>query len=493
VVREIAGRPCVGIAGFLLAIAIATPALAADGPAPIALPPPIPDVTLSTRAPTQQTDGEALDLAACLTRALQKSPLLDAARAGTDAFKAKLDQAESFQWPHIRVDAFASPMPGRRGTVLSGYTDWDQWGAFLYTEINGYVPLYGFGKIRHLKKAARLGVQVGRAQEQIARAEVRFRVLKAYFGLMFARELQSVMDEGHGYFEKARRHMAKMKESDDPSFDPVDEMKIRVFDAQFQSRDLESRRLLALALANLRYAMGEDPQSGPDVATGEASTIQPLRSVTLVEAIEAAIAGRPELVALRTGVAARSSEVDARYWHMYPDFVVAGRFTAAYCNVADKPSSPFANNPYNGWSGGAGLGLRWDLDLARKLGEWREAKAVRNKLMADMDEADHGVRLEVEKLFREMTDAHLMVGAQQDALKAARGWVVSKLDLYENDLATLRDVMDGLLPFFQSRLDLLKAMHDYDVSVAALERSAGLLLVPVNGTLQDGQAPSSRE
>ena len=57
---------------------------------------------------------------------------------------------------------------------------------------------------------------------------------------------------------------------------------------------------------------------------------------------------------------------------------------------------------------------------------------------------------------------------------------MSKLDLYENDLATLRDVLDGLLQFFQSRLDLLKAIHDYDVAVAALERAAGLDLVPVS-------------
>lgn len=477
-----------------LATLAATPsAHAATDPTAPALPPPVPAVTVVAPAPPQAVVPGAIDLATALSLAQRQSGLIEAARAGTETFEAKLTQAESFQYPHVTVSSLLAPMPAHRGDAIKGGTNYDDWGVFSYTEASGYVPIYGFGKIRHLKKAARLGVSVGKALEDIARAEVRFRILKGYFGLVLARELQSVMDEGRGYFDKAKSHVAKMKAADDPSFDPVDEMKIRVYDAQVQSRELEAGRMRDLALGSLRHAFGEDPQSGPDVVTAAPEPIIPLRTVTLADAIEAASTGRVDLVALRRGVAARASEVNARYWAMYPDFVLAGRFTIAYTSNADHQGSPFANDPFNGWGAGGGLALRWDLDLAKKIGEWREAKANRRKLAADLAEAERGVRLEVEKLFLEMRDARAMVSAQQDALKAARGWVVSKLDLYENDLATLRDVLDGLMPFFQARLDLLKAIHDYNVSVASLERATGLDLVPVASTASTVAPDAARE
>jgi outer membrane protein TolC len=445
-----------------------------------AIPPaPADDVTVSTSARTVEAAPGALDLAKVLDLAMRQSALIEAAMAGTEVFEARVAQADSFQYPRVKLDSMVGPTPAKRGTPEDGWTDMSEWGVLASVELTGYVPLYGFSKIRHLKKAARLGVEVGKALEDIARAEVRYRVMKGYFDLALARELQSVMAEGRGYFNTAKRHVETTKAEDDPSFDPIDEMKIRVYDAQVQGRELESIRQRAQALGGLRQAFGEDPQSGPDVLTPPLEALTPLREVTLDQAIDAAVQERTDLVALRLGVKARGAEARARYWAMYPDFVLAGQFSFHYSNVADAQHSPFASNPYNGWSAGGGLALRWDMDLARKLGELRETRANRDKLSADLADAERGVRLEVEKLFLEMRDAKTMVDAQTDALKAARGWVVSKLDLYENDLATLRDVLDGLLQFFQCRLDLLKAIHDYNVAVAALERAAGLDLVPV--------------
>ncbi len=479
---------------LLLAAATALiPAAQARADLPKSPPPPAPDITLSTAAPETAAPVPGLGLREALDRALRQSSLIEAARASTAVFAARLDAAEAIQYPRLKMDTLIAPMPAHRGNPIQGHTDMSDWGVILYGELSGYQPLYTFGKIEHLLKASRLGVEVGKAQEAIARAEVRYKVLKGFFGLSLARELHAVMDEGRGYFDKAKRHVRSLKQADDPSFDPVDEMKIRVYDAQLLSRELEVARLSALALASLRQSIGENPQAGPGIATSAPQPLVPLREVTMEQAIQAAVDARPELVALRTGVQARSEEAKARYWAMYPDIVLAGKFSITYNNNADHQPSPFAYNPYNGWNLGGGLALRWDLDLGKKLGEWREAKANRRKLVADLDEAERNVRLEVEKLYREMADARSLVGAQQDAMKAARGWVVSKLDLYENDLATLRDVLDGLMPFFQARLDLLKAIHDYDVSVAALERATGLELVPLDAPPAGNAADPPRE
>jgi len=430
------------------------------------------------------TLDEALDLA------LRQSDLVRAARAGTEALEAQLDQAEALAWPHLRLEGLLAPTPGQRGNALKGRTDYDDWGVFLRGELTGYVPLFGFGKIRHLKRAATLGVEVGRHREAIARAEVRYRVLRAWHALGLARELREVLDEGRGYFEQARKHVEALKREDDPSFDPVDEMKIRVYDVQVRSRELEAARGLALAEATLREVLGLAPGEPVTADPGPPTLETPVREVTLEETMAFALENRPELVALRSGIEARKAETEARKRNLFPDFVLVGRLSGAYTSVADNQPTPFADDPWNGWGAGAGLGLRWDIEIGRRLGEWREARAGLARLEAEGRDAERGIRLEVERCFREMQDARQLAEAQQAALKAARGWVVSKLDLYENGMATLRDVMEGLVQFFQTRLDLVKATYDWNVSVAALERASGLRLFPVGPGAIPADAPA---
>jgi outer membrane protein TolC len=80
-----------------------------------------------------------------------------------------------------------------------------------------------------------------------------------------------------------------------------------------------------------------------------------------------------------------------------------------------------------------------------------------------------------------MADARTMADSQGQALKAARDWVEDKLDKYEHDQASLRDALDGLLPYLLARLEAQKALYDFDVAAAALERASGMDLVPLAG------------
>lgn len=432
----------------------------------------------STDDAAASESSRRLTLDQAISHAMAHSGIIVAARADTEIFAAKLAAARWQHWPHFSVNSMLTPMAAQRGDPMNGRTDTGEWGIFTRTEVSGYLPLVTFGKIHHLKQARALGVDVGRAQEDIARAEVRYQVLKAFFALSLARELSGVVREGRDYFDKAKRHVRRLEEEDDPSFDPVDKMKIRVYDAQVEQRDLDARRALALALGQARRMVGADPQGDIDFATRPPEPIVPRMTVDLAAALDAAMGSRPELVALRRGIAARKAEVAARWASFFPDLVLVGRFTYGYSNVADPQDSPFANDPFNSYHVGGGIALRWDLEIGRKLAEWNEAKAQQAKLQAQLDDAERGVRLEVEKLFREMEDARKVLAAQEDALRAARGWVLAKTDLYENGLSELRDILDGLVQFFLSQMAHLQAIYDFNVSVAALERASGLALVP---------------
>ncbi len=414
-----------------------------------------------------------LTLPDAIEYAREHSGIVAAARAGTEALEAKLRQAEWTAWPHASVRALLAPMARQYGNPVSGGTDLGEWGVFAYTEVTGTWPLVTFGKISNLKEAARRGVDVGRAREEIARAEAAFRVKRGFHALALAREMAEVIREGRDYLDKARRHLDDLEAADDPSFDPVDRMKMRVYDASVLGRELQATRGAEVARAALRVTLGLDPTDPVDFEAGAPRPVAAPEDLSLEDLVRRALEARPDLLALRRGVRAREAEVAARRAAFFPNLFVAGQFKYGYSNVADPQPSPFANDPFNTYTAGGAVGVEMDLEIGKKLGELREAEAEVERLRAETREAENGVRLEVEKLYREMRDARRMVAAQEDAVAAARGWVIAKTDLYDNDLCDLNDVLAGLVQFFQARMDALQAVHDFNVAVAALERAVG--------------------
>jgi outer membrane protein TolC len=457
-------RDVIASLGFALVLAI-PPAVRAD------------DATLSQgEAPVAAPAPAVMSVAEALEHAMKHGSLIEAAKGGTAVFEAKLKAAQALAWPHVEGIVFGAPKPREYGPAGQGETDFSTWGILARAEVSGYVPLYTFEKISRLKDAATLGIEVGRAQETIAAAETRFMVLKAAYGLSLARELTSVIAEGREYLEKARKRIDELSKSDDPSFDPVDRMKLRVYDAQVLAKELEAKRAVDLSEALLRTAIGLTPDDATTFRVTAPAPVEPRGARELDALVFQALEERPELVAIKKGVAAKRALVDAKRAAYWPDLLAVGMARYTYSNVSDRTGM---DDPYNGYAAGAGLAIRFDLDIAKKQADVREAEAELGKLEAEAVGAERGVRLEVTKLFREMADGRALVDAQLAAKEAARGWVIAKTDLYENGLADMDDVLTALVAFFQARIDQLRAIHDFNVAVAALERATGARLIPL--------------
>jgi len=423
---------------------------------------------------TQKKIGlkEAIDFA------LSHSPLIHASQASLEVFEAKLKQVEWLDYPHSSVRFSVSPMPAQRLAENNmPYTDLETWGVFLFTEINGVLPLYTFGRVSALKKAMRLGVEATKAKGEVARQEVIFRIKKGFWALALASESLEVIKEGRDYLEKAKKHLESLEAEDDPEFDPVEKMQIRVFDAQILGRELEAQRGVVIAQNSIKVTMGIDVR---EEVTFEVKELVPLRikqDLTLETLIDMATLNRSELVAFRAAVAGKQAEVSAKKRAFFPSISLFGGFRYGYSNVAERSFSPYSTLPLNTYSAYGGLILEGDFEIGKKMWELNEAKASMREMIMQLSELESGVRLEVTKLFLEMQDAKKMVEAYKDALEAARGWVVAKIDLYENDLCTMNDVVTALIQFFQTRMEYLKAVHEYNVAVCALERAVGESLV----------------
>lgn len=427
-----------------------------------------------------------MSLSQTLEMAMTGNPRVAKARLGIEEAEAELETAQAEYQPRIEVQALLAPMTGHHApSVAAPFTsiystdlgDLGEWGVWTKISVKLVQPIYTSGKITWLNRARKLGVEVSRGLEATARADARLEVLKAWFGLELTGRLTGVLVEGRGYFDKARRHLAEMEKNDDESWDPVDKMKVNVYEAQIIEQELDAKRLNTLAAAQLRRLAGMDPMARVDFLTvDEPVPMTPMVELDLEAAVVAALDNRPELAALRTGIRAREAEEEARFRKFFPDFVFFAEFEYAYSNVADDMTFPYYD-PFNTLGFGAGLAMRFDLNIGAKLGELKKTRAQKSALQVELDGAETSIRLEVEKLFMEMQDAKSMIAVLENALKSARGWVIAKLDLFENGMATLQEVVDGLTQFFLAQLAYYQAVYDFNLAVAMLERATGVELV----------------
>jgi len=413
-----------------------------------------------------------LTLAQCLDAALLKNPLVRAARFDVDVFEKKLAQARAAAMPSFVVNGQTSIIPALdanngKDTIIT----WSRPGLAGRIEGSGVLPLYTFGKLDALRTLAERGVDVSRALEAMARAEIAWQVTRAYWAWVLSLELSEMAEQGQDKLKSVRDKLQGDMDTN-PEYDPTDLLKVKVYAADLELKVREIARLRAMAESGLAMLMGE-----PERRDFEPKDAVMSPTPVNVEALDAykrlARLNRPQLVALRGGVEVRLAERDLARANRWPDFFFAGGWTYANAMNVDAPSGPLTTNGLQYNYGGAFLGMRWSLDLGR----WHRADEIdaeARKIEAQEEAAVRAVDLEVENLWRELRDTRAMLGTYETSMKAARSWLVAENDLYESGLQEMRDIIIPLEQYFRRRIAFLEAQFNHNVAVASLSRAIGV-------------------
>ena len=106
---------------------------------------------------------------------------------------------------------------------------------------------------------------------------------------------------------------------------------------------------------------------------------------------------------------------------MWPDLVLTGRLAYTYAPSVTTGDESLADNPTNPTQSGAGLGLRWRLDVWNQLARINTARAEARKAKTLARAEELKVRVAVRDLVRQTRDAQAMVPIYARAMRAARG------------------------------------------------------------------------
>ncbi|TNF32855.1 MAG: hypothetical protein EP329_09120, partial [Deltaproteobacteria bacterium] len=436
-------------------------------------PPPVAEAAATDEAPAATApDEEPWNWERLVARIERTSPLMRAARQDLATFEAKLSQAEWAWFPTFKLEGSGTVTPRITGDALKSETDWDHIGYFLSVKLEMAQPLWTFGKIAALKEAAQRGIDVGKAQIEAARWELRVMARKAYEGRMLARQLDKILDDGRGWIEKAEKRMERLRAEDSDEYDQLEHLRLKSRVADFHVLDVENKLLNVRALQGLRLLLSLSADTEVRLVD------EPFEPVTyellpVERYVAVAMQHEPSLMVARTGAKAQRALADAKEADLWPDLALVGEVGLRRANeVVDQPSS-FANDPFNGRPAGAGLVLRWNLDVPQRLFKAEEARAKALKISAQADLQRDLVELKVRQLYQDLENKRTLLEVFSEAQKASQGWLTATWDTYDAGFGNFRDVMDALVQFYAKKFGYLQMVYEHNLLVLELSRAIG--------------------
>lgn len=438
--------------------------------------------------------GPGYGLAALIARAQRHYPGVEAAEHAVAAMEQKLFQARWAWAPRGELNALFAPTPEIRCFDAAGNPDeqscvrtnikqiaFNLNGVFGRAQLELGMPLYTFGKLSALGRAAQAGVAAEQARLAAARRDLELNVTKAYWGAKLARAILEMIHEGREHLDKASARIAQQLEEDSGDATVTDELRLKTYAVEVDTRTLEARKLEQLALRSLSALTGlRADQLTLDAVPLEASSAELLASADYQRAAKQQ---RPELQLLEAALralAARSALERARLW---PDLLLVGRAGIGRATNVDFPQNAFLNNPFNFSSAALGLALHWQLDTVQQVGRLREALADARSLGAKRQEALSAMTLELEKAYLELQEAQQRLVVAERGTRSARSWLVATSQNLSAGLAEPKELTDALVAYFRLRLTSLQSSFDVNVGWSELARKVGLATTELQRTL----------
>ncbi len=422
-----------------------------------------------------------LNLARAEQMALSNHPQLARAEANLRLARAKQTQAyHGGILPTLSLRNIYGVLPRLRGVLTETgvlvspdtSTGLGDLRPFTEVELNIVQPLYTFGRVSQLKRAATYGVQAEEAGLSASRAEVREQVRTLYWGVVLGQTLQRIVEDAQTEVSKAEQTLETKLDEGSDEVSQNDLFKLQLFRYEVDKRHREAEEKVQLAQSALRQAVGLAPTSFLLV---EDSTLGRLDFTldSLSTYIMLSLQSRPDLRRLGAGIAAREALTRSSASAYRPQFFIGAQVKLNHAPNRFDPQNPFLNNPTNFFRPGIVLGLNWNLNFVQTKDRVRVARFEEDALAARWPMAEAGVRLEVERAFLSLQRADQDIRESERALRASNNWLRSAAQTFDLGIGDVKDFIDAFRADGTMRAEHAENIARFNTTLAALGRAVG--------------------
>ena len=416
-----------------------------------------------------------INLNTAVSKALELSPEIRESRAKLLFAEAQKDEALANRWVQIEINGLAAPALDAEGDLLhpsSEFSSVDDIGLWLSADVLAVQPLYTFGRLSQMINAAKKNLEVEKAGIDLTADEVVLKTKEYYYGLLLALNSQELVTEALAMSQSALDRVKKQLTLEETSATEMDLYKLQSTIGMVEGLKAEADEGVALAQKALSAVCGlDDPAPFPAEERLEPVEMK-LQDLAVYQ--EAAKSKRPELRQVKAGLEAMDSLVKAAEAERLPIIYLGGLFSVSWAPGREDLDNTFINDDYNHLYGGAGVGALWKFNFGIHQAKIDQAKAERLKIKAKELFAQTYLPLEVAQAYLAVQKTKKQIAATKKAFQNARRWFLAASSNYDLGLVESKEVNDSMLQYATQKAGYLKAVHDYNMSWAKLEKAAGM-------------------
>jgi outer membrane protein len=408
-------------------------------------------------APAYAQPAQQLTMEQAVEIAMKQQPSVRQSRASLEAAEGRVDQVEASRRPQLTLSGSISAAGGRetfRDVFLDPTT-----GASVGAWLNWRI--YDF-----CQSAAQLLAAVLNAQATAAgidttsldiRRDVEISFLEAIARARLVTVAEATVKSEETHLDQAKRFVAAQAK------DPIEVVQAQARAANARAALAQARSNAAIALANLRAAIGwVDPNQG--VAIADQWPKSPEAAPPLVSLVETARKARPEIAQADKEIAAAEANIDA---------AAAGKRPVLSASARTDWSPQFGGNwEQPGWS--AGLTLSWLIfDGGRTKADVRIARANRESALASRDALLIDLTSQLDAARAQIEANRAGVTASVEAVDAARAQLKLAEARYAQGLGSQIELTDAQTAVTTAEGNLIQAEWQLANAWAGLRRATG--------------------
>jgi outer membrane protein TolC len=404
--------------------------------------------------------GSTLSIEKGVAIALKHHPSVAVGRARVEAADAKLEQVLAGYLPKISVSAdYRWERAGGAGTIKPtgdtiGHTNILQTtgGSVTLTQL-----IYDFGKTDAFRRQAFSNFVAAQADLASAENDAVFTFKQAFWDLLKQQELVRVGEETVRQFEKRLEQAKGLVDAGSRQKYDLTKAQVDLGTAQLTLVKARTALVVAKAVLNTSLGLASDPAYAID-KPGAAGTW----SMAFDDAVEAARLYHPRLQGFLLRENAARAAIDAAIADFYPQISLQAAF-----------SWSGALTPMN-WFSFLGPALNWLV-----FSGWDKTGALHGTVAA-LREAYANRALEEQLIYLDLRQAYSVLEDTRESLRIAALTVKQAEETFE--LATGRwqvgrassvELTDAQVALANARAAEIQARYDFEISIAAIERSIG--------------------
>ena len=437
-----------------------------------------------------QHDTLYVSLQETVSRALESSPDLQAARARVGFAEARSRQARASRFlTELKLESAGAMVPGltnpNNRPVDQLYLDPDVRNDYTKLRPYGQVqiellqPIYAFGALGGNIRAAVHGVEVEEGAARAKALEVALRAADLYYNVLLTEALFDLTEQATDVVGQAMTEIERLLEDGDPEVDEADRYQVLITEQELHRRirEVTESRAIAIAALGRQLMVGDEVVALPSETTLSPLTFIPL---SLEEYSALALASRPELDQARAGMHAREALIRVARAEYYPQIVFGFSSTITGASNRHRQTNPFISDGFRRSSARTGIGFRQKLNFAQTRAKVSQAEAQRDEVEYLLDAAEQLVLLEVEQAWRNLSIAEGALAAQDSSLAISKEWLRVETINFDLDLGSTENLIDAVQANLALEALHLEAVRAYNMAVLRLQRAAGILYESTN-------------